>query len=321
MNDSASDAAMFARKQFIDYDIDAPVIQGLRNSVTPFLAFSYRVIPLLAETAVVRPWKFAKYAALGYGLNKIGAEMGGGEAEKERQMLSKYSSGNILGVPIMPFKEIKLPFKSKEGQSKYINIQRFFPGGDILDMGTTGTFPGVPAPLQPSGGIAGDVVTSLAGIDLFRRTWNPPENVGESIKNVGVRLIPNFPFIPGSYSTKRIDRATRDGNISGYREDEAEWMAILSSFGFKLSNKTLGTLTATKSLEFTKEMQKLEKEIKDLSKKLASREITMNEYDKKSAKIIMKMRKKAMIFGGRIEGISPAEILESPEVLNLRNNN
>ncbi len=320
MGDSASDAAMFARRQFIDYDIDAPVIQALRNSVTPFLAFSYRIIPLLAETAVVRPWKFAKYAALGYGLNKIGAEMGGGEAEVERQMLPKYNSGNVLGMPILPFKEIKLPFKSEQGQSKYINIQRFFPGGDILDIGTTGVLPGLPAPLQPSGGIAGDVLFSLAGIDLFRRTYNPPDNIGESLKNVGVKLIPNFPFIPGSYSTKRIDRATLDTNISPYREDEAEWMAILSAFGFKVSNRTVGTLTAAKSLEFSAEMKKLENDIKDLADQLRRGVITMSTYDKKSAKIIIEMQKKAAIFGGRTEGISPADILESPEVLNLRNN-
>lgn len=320
MGDSASDAAMFARKQFIDYDIDAPVIQALRNSVTPFLAFSYRVIPLLAETAVVRPWKFAKYAALGYGLNKIGSEMGGGEAEIERQLLPKYNSGNVLGMPILPFKEIKLPFQSRDGQSKYINIQRFFPGGDILDIGTTGVLPGLPAPLQPSGGIAGDILFSLAGIDLFRRTYNPPANVGESLKNVGVKLIPNFPFIPGSYSTKRIDRATGDTNISPYREDEAEWMAILSAFGFKVSNRTVGTLTAAKSLEFTKEMKKLEKEIADLADQLRRGVISMGTYDRKSAEIIIEMQTKAAIFGGRTEGISPADILESPEVLNLRNN-
>tara|TARA_Y100001938_G_C8093938_1_gene436887 strand:- start:257 stop:3949 length:3693 start_codon:yes stop_codon:yes gene_type:complete len=318
MGDSASDAALFARRQFIDYDIDAPIVNALRHSVTPFLAFSYRIIPLLAETAVVRPWKFAKYAALGYGLNKLGAEMGGGDAEREKQMLPEYSSGNILGMPFMPQKEIKLPFKSEEGQSKYINIQRFFPGGDILDL--RGTLPMVPAPLQVSGGIAGDVLFSLLGIDLFRRTYVPPDSIGESLKNVGVKLIPNFPFIPGSYSTKRIDRATLDSNISPYREDEAEWMAILSAFGFKVSNRTVGTLTAAKSLEFTKEMKKLEAKIAKLAERLRAGEISMSTYDKKSAKIIIEMQKKALIFGGRIDGISPADILESPEVLNLRNN-
>ena len=319
MGDSASDAALFARKQFIDYDIDAPVINGLRHSVTPFLAFSYRIVPILAETAVVRPWKFAKYAALGYGLSTLGAEMGGGDAEKERQMLPKYSAGTLLGIPLMPNNEIKLPIQSREGQSKYINIQRFFPGGDVLDMGDR-IVPYLPAPLQPSLGIAGDIFFSLIGVDLFRKTFEPTSDVIEISKRMGTKLIPNFPFIPGSYSTKRIDRATRGTNISPYREDEAEWMAILSAFGFKVSNRTVGTLTAAKSLEFTKEMKKLEKEIGDLADQLRRGVISMGTYDRKSSEIIIKMQTKAKIFGGRIEGISPADILESPEVLNLRNN-
>ena len=66
------DAALDARKSFIDYNIDAPAINWMRNTLLLFLAYTYRIIPILAETAIVRPWKYAKYAALGYGLNKMG---------------------------------------------------------------------------------------------------------------------------------------------------------------------------------------------------------------------------------------------------------
>ena len=69
---SKVDAARDARKSFIDYNITAPAINGLRNLPTPFLAYTYRVIPILAETAIVRPWKYVKYATLGYMLNNLG---------------------------------------------------------------------------------------------------------------------------------------------------------------------------------------------------------------------------------------------------------
>ena len=52
---SQADAALDARRAFIDYNIDAPAINWMRNTITPFLAYTYRIIPLLAETAVVRP--------------------------------------------------------------------------------------------------------------------------------------------------------------------------------------------------------------------------------------------------------------------------
>ena len=69
---SADEAAMFARKNFIDYDIDAPLINALRQTATPILAFTYRVVPLLAQTAVTRPWKYAKWGTIGYLINKSG---------------------------------------------------------------------------------------------------------------------------------------------------------------------------------------------------------------------------------------------------------
>lgn len=324
---SASDAAMFARKQFVDYDIDAPVINHLRNSATPFLAFTYRVVPLLAETAVLRPWKYAKYAALGYGLNKVGETMGGGDAEIERQLLPKDRAGNILGIPILPANEIKLPFKGKDGASKYINVRRLFPGGDTLELGQ-GILPGVPAPLQPSFGIGGDVLFGLAGVDLFRKKMddthlghtNAIQNLGTAATRIATKLIPNFPFIPGSYSTARINRA-RPGveNVSAFSVKEPEWQAILNAFGIKITDRTLDTLTIGKEKEFQNIMKGLDEDVRDLEKKLITNKITMQEFDEKVADIAIEMQKQAMIFGGRLEGISPAEIVESEEVLNLRN--
>ena len=322
---SDADAAMFARKQFIDYDIQAPVINFFRHGVTPFLAFSYRVIPLLAETAVVRPWKYAKYAALGYGLSKVGGMMGGGDAEKERQLMPKTSAGNILGIPILPTKEIKLPFTDKEGNSKYINIERLFPGGDILELGQ-GIIPGLPAPFQPSFGIAGDVVFGLAGVDLFTKKMDQTrgisvaEDITGSLKSIGVKLIPNFPFLPGSYSTKRIERAQPGRTeISPFREPESELQAILNAFGIKVTNRSLTSLTVTKKAELDKILKKYDLDIKNAGKKLASGEITEKQFEEEVADIVIKIQKQVMIFGGRLEGIDPATILQSKEMIDLMN--
>ena len=53
---SPADAALDARKSFIDYNISAQGINAFSYLPKPFLAYTYRVIPILAETAVVRPW-------------------------------------------------------------------------------------------------------------------------------------------------------------------------------------------------------------------------------------------------------------------------
>ena len=78
-----------ARKSFIDYNITAPGINGLSAFTYTFLRYTCRVIPILAETAVVRPWKFAKYAVLGYMLNNLGELLGEGSPEAERAAMTE----------------------------------------------------------------------------------------------------------------------------------------------------------------------------------------------------------------------------------------
>ena len=86
---SVEKAAADAKRSFVDYDINAPVINWMRNNVTPFLAYTYRIVPLLGETAVLRPWKYAKYMGLGYGLNASGSYFAGGDEEAERAYSQK----------------------------------------------------------------------------------------------------------------------------------------------------------------------------------------------------------------------------------------
>ena len=52
------EAALDARKWIIDYDINAPLINFLKRTAVPFISYGYRVIPLLAEAAVLRPHKY-----------------------------------------------------------------------------------------------------------------------------------------------------------------------------------------------------------------------------------------------------------------------
>ena len=106
---SVEKAAADAKRSFVDYDINAPVINWMRNNVTPFLAYTYRIVPLLGETAVLRPWKYAKYMGLGYGLNAGGSYFAGGDEEAERALFSEGIEGNIFGLPGFPSKNIRMP--------------------------------------------------------------------------------------------------------------------------------------------------------------------------------------------------------------------
>ena len=262
---SASDAAIDARRSFIDYDINAPVINFLREYPTPFLAYTYRVVPLLAETAIVRPWKYAKWAALGYGLNRLGGYYSGGDEAKERALMSEQQSGRVFGVPLLPHRNIKLPVPAEllgiTGKPYYLDITRYVPGGDVLDVNSfTAQIPGLPASVQPSFGLAGDIIPPMFGYDIYKR--EKLKGLGQSLSSdlkiklekVVQNLVPNFPFAPYSYTTQRIERA-RKGIESPFKTEESELGALFKGLGFKVNQADLDVLTANKVLELKKRIQ------------------------------------------------------------------
>ena len=276
---SRADAAADAKKWFIDYDINAPAINFLKNTATPFLSYTYRVVPLLAETAAKRPWKFAKWAALGYTANELGNKYGVGDSEAEKRLLDPRYKQKMFGVPFMPGTTIKTPFGS--GRDKdipvYIDTTRFIPGGDIFTMGDKGIPLPIPVPfskaitgqqkflrtpsaLNPNFGIAGEVLAPMMfGVDSF--THEKLKNLGmgndEIIKmtHVLAKLNPNipapyiFPEKYESYSSKRI-REAFEKKTEDYAPEYSNFEAVMSSFGFKLTPVDMAKLLRIQDSNF-----------------------------------------------------------------------
>ena len=205
-----------AKKWFIDYDINAVGINNMRRTVTPFISYTYRVIPLLAEAAILRPHKFAKWAVVGFGLNEIGKQLGGGNEELERVTMRDELSKKLYGVPFMPPRMIKLGWKSGAGDSQYLDVGRLIPGGDIFDQreGEGFKIPGLPSPAQP-GGLLVDIPL-LIGTKKNPFTGQEIEGLGESGllgdwpaigKAIVQNLTPNVAVLPGSYAWQKMETA------------------------------------------------------------------------------------------------------------------
>ena len=292
------DAALDARKSFIDYDIDAPAINWMRNTITPFLAYTYRIIPILAETAIARPWKYLKYAALGYGLNKMGDVVGGGDEDAERAVMPERKSGRFMNVGFLPFRNIKIPIPPDEdGNPFYMDFTRFVPGGDIMDLGS-GALPGVPAPLQPSGGLAGEVLFPLAGYDLFNQkkikglgggAWEDLKVKGNAIID---KLIPNIPFVPGTYSTEKIE-ASRKGMKTPFKSDVEEIVTISQSFGFKIDKADINKLKTGKVFELKRKIKAYKEQISQLRREYIKGKINKEEFTMKANIIAERMKEEA----------------------------
>jgi hypothetical protein len=280
---SRADAAADAKKWFIDYDINAPAINFLKNSATPFISYTYRVIPLLAETAAKRPWKFAKWAALGYTANELGNKYGTGDEKAERRLMDDRYNQPMFGVPGMPSTTIKTPFSSGRDRDVplYIDTTRFIPGGDIFSMGDKGIPLPIPVPfsraltgqqkflktpssINPNFGIAGEVLAPMMfGVDPFTHSKLQGLGLGNDelvkMQHVLARLNPNIPapyLLPEKYesfSSKKIREAFRNKESETNKEygaDYSPFEAVMSSFGFKLQPMDMAKLLRIEDANF-----------------------------------------------------------------------
>ena len=314
------DAALDARKSFVDYNIDAPAIDFLRHSVTPFIAYTYRIIPILAETAIARPWKYLKYASLGYGLNEIGDLVSGGDEEAERAVMPERKQGRFMGLPLLPHRNIKIPVPKfgDEQQSFYMDFTRFTPGGDVMDL--NGVIPGLPQPLQPSGGLAGEILFPLLGYDLFRQEKIKGQTgiFNEDWKmRLGVlkdKLIPNIPFLPGSYSSSKLE-TTRKGVDSPFRVDQAELLTLAQTLGFKVERAEISKLKTGKVFELKRKIDGFKEQINMYRSDFRRGQINKETAQNKINEVADKIRKLAESYGVAFEKADYADIKEPFEKL------
>ena len=321
---SPEDAAKEAKKWLIDYEINAPIIQAMRNTTSPFIAYSYRAIPLLAESAALRPWKYAKWAALGHAINEYGEAEGAGDTELERKMMPEYQKGTWFGAPGLPPTMIKLPTKDR---SEYIDVKRFVPGGDVFE--TTATKRGVPylpQPLQPGGPILDSFTMLVEGRDPFTGRDLPGLGIGATegevrkndlaIKGAAILsgLLPNLPGIPGSYATEKFKRAASEsGGESPTRSAITMGDAILQSLGFKITPVDVDKLTLQQVYSMQRERTAIVQDFNRVRNRFEQGLATEEELLKASDKLTERIEKLGEKYQKRMEPKQQTEILKKAE--------
>ena len=287
---SKADAALEARKWFIDYDINAPIIQGLKRTVLPFVSYTYRIAPLLAEIAVKRPIKFAKWAGVGYALNELGVSIAD---DKKGEDLDRFTARendnkNMFGMSFMPSAVIRTPWDSANGDALYIDVSRWIPGGDVFETRQTEgiNIPILPSPLQPGGPLIDLSYMMFTNRDPFTGKEIESLNDGDTgIEEFGKVLMhflkkqpPNMPGVPGSYATEKLQkslRVERPEDILGFKVgpysfDEQQvqgskyavpfgkWEALVYGLGIKLKPVNEQVNIKVKENEYKQEEKKIQ---------------------------------------------------------------
>lgn len=322
VNAGASDveAGRAAREAFLDYNVNAPWIRTMRRTALPFISFTYRAAPLLVKNMATKPWKFAKYFGLGYGLSMLAYGMLGGEGdeEKEKKLLPEEMQGNsILGIP----KLIRMPWNDKDGDPVWLDVRRWLPGADIADL--TNEQSAVPLPPWLSAG-----GTLALAIDLFSNTnrfgdeiVSATDSAGQAAEKVADHIFkwaaPNLP-LPGPGAALRVVGApVNQGSLDPYAwnslertakgaksitgKTEAMSTTLPNVLGVKLDSRRLSEEVISASFEFQKEQRELKSEINRIAGQGARGRISQEEMQRRLKAEIEKLTELSQKFGERMK--------------------
>jgi hypothetical protein len=180
-------AGTFARKAFLDYDIDAKAVKIARQSVMPFVSWTYAITPVLARMALHQPWKIANVLAAYYFIEVAMAAMAGDDDEELRKAGPEYMRERMF-FGMGPHMFIRLPFGDAQNPV-YYKLGDYIPFASLakgLPMGPAGQS-WIPAALTPSGPFLSAAAGLLYGVDPYtgKGIHKPTDSEWDKLVNSG----------------------------------------------------------------------------------------------------------------------------------------
>lgn len=297
------EAGKIARKEFLDYNINAPWVQNARATVFPFAAFSYRAVPLLLESIANKPWKLAKYWAIAAALNAAAYALVGGDEDDERKLLPEEKSGKIWGI--FP-RLVRMPWNDKNGSPVFMDVRRWVPVGDFWD--TTQNQSAVPTPqfLIPGGPLAlvAEFISNksnFTGKPITLETNTKWENAAAVADHIWKFYAPNLPFVPGSYSYTSIMDAGK-GVTDAFGRERSVGQALASSVGVKVASYPEDQLLKNLKGKLTRDMYELDTEFAKKRRQFAMKGMSEAEFEKEANKYAEKKMKLRTEFAEKVGG-------------------
>ena len=162
-------AGDFAREAFLDYDIDSKAVRIGRQTVLPFISWTYAIIPVLGRIAVHQPWKIANLLLAYTILEHVMQEVAGGDEEDEKLRKTAPEQYRERMFGFGPYMHIRIPFLGSDKQPVYYKL------GDYIPMaGLTRTQPNglmgqdwFPSSVTPTGPFVSTIASAVLGVDSY----------------------------------------------------------------------------------------------------------------------------------------------------------
>lgn len=317
---SDKEAGKLARHAFLDYRINAPWIQMVRRGPLPFIAFTYRAVPLLIDAAANKPWKFMKYFLVGSGLNMLAYSILGsaGDEDKERKLMAEEKSGRALGIfPRM----MRMPWNDENGSPVFLDVRRWIPGGDIMDL--TGSKGAVALPQWLSVGGPLALLVEMAsnknvftGKPIVKETDTKGEAVVAVLDHLYKFMAPNLPVpnpagwwvddamnqrgIFQSYSWKSIESANK-GETDAFGRERNKGQAVAGALGVKVGSYPADVGEQNAKYKYDAAIRELNQVQTEWKRMLSRNGVTQEQFDRKMQDIAAKKEKAAKEFGAKVE--------------------
>lgn len=223
-----------ANKLFFDYSDVPSGVEALRDSgVVPFISWTYKIMPVIAKTAVDHPERLvamimAYKVASDYAYETQFGDKADAQMKLEREVRPDFQQKKFFGVG--PDTQLRLSNDQKTGQARTLDVSRYIPGADLFaDYGNS-----FPFGLHPLVSLIYGMKTNKHGafgnkilpFEEPRNAFQESENFDAKMKHLTNTILPNIPFIPYTYSSDRIGNAlVSTGDInenSGFLWDFAQ---------------------------------------------------------------------------------------------------
>ncbi len=244
--DIVTRAAKEAREGFVDYGKNSPFTYAMKDSFIPFISYTWGIVPRLAESAVKRPEKIAKWSLILGGMNQMFHNISEDQYRTDAEIakMSSEDRATLFGLPdsarltVGPLPKRFNPYSDTTGESAYLKVHRMIPGGHLTAHGEekTGVVPGVPGPLQP-GGVPLTIFDAIRGKESF--TNEEMATLGQRGKFLARQFLPNVP-IPGTgtWAGEKLRRGfvPRSGAYRHpFRDTQTPPSSVLQNLGIRVT--------------------------------------------------------------------------------------
>lgn len=158
-----------AREAFLDYDIDSKAVRVGRQTVLPFISWTYAIIPVIGRIAVHQPWKVANLLLAYTILEHVMQEIAGGDEEDEKLRKAAPEQYRERAFNFGPYMHIRIPFLGSDKQPVYYKLGDYIPMSGILRSQPNG-FMGqdwYPSVITPTGPFVSTIASVVLGVDPY----------------------------------------------------------------------------------------------------------------------------------------------------------